>query len=160
MTPGQEFAPKVRATVNGVAQKPIEGVSMAYSFDDAEAAERHETQYFEVFGKLRHFSQRLGVGDQAPDAVGDRTGQGGGPRRQLGAVQHGRGLESGERPGETLGEANFRFARQPPTIVTCAELDFYDLPLIRPSDFVNSAAFMRTDCPRDLRSRRQKGVSG
>ena len=48
MTPGQEFTPKVRATVNGVAQKPIEGVSMAYSFDDAEAAERHKTQYFEM----------------------------------------------------------------------------------------------------------------
>ena len=26
------------------------GVSMAYSFDDADAAERHETQYFEMFG--------------------------------------------------------------------------------------------------------------
>ena len=36
--------------VNGVQQKPIEGVSMAYSFDDADAAERHETQYFEMFG--------------------------------------------------------------------------------------------------------------
>ena len=36
--------------VNGVQQKPIEGVSMAYSFDDAIAAERHETQYFEMFG--------------------------------------------------------------------------------------------------------------
>ena len=30
--------------------------------------------------------------------------------------------------------------RQPPTIVTWAELHFYDLPLIRPSAFVNSAA--------------------
>ena len=28
---------------------PIQGVSMAYSFDDAEAADRHETQYFEMF---------------------------------------------------------------------------------------------------------------
>ncbi len=28
----------------------IEGVSMRYTFDDAEAAERHETQYFEMFG--------------------------------------------------------------------------------------------------------------
>jgi hypothetical protein len=37
-------------------------------------------------------------------------------------------------------EANFRFARQPPTIVTWAELYFYDLPTIRPSGFVNSAA--------------------
>lgn len=36
--------------VHGVAQQPIEGVSMAYSFDDAEAADRHETQYFEILG--------------------------------------------------------------------------------------------------------------
>jgi arylsulfatase A-like enzyme len=34
--------------VNGVLQEPIHGVSMAYSFDDAKAAERHETQYFEM----------------------------------------------------------------------------------------------------------------
>jgi arylsulfatase len=37
------------AIVHGVHQKPIEGVSMAYSFDDAVAAERHQTQYFEMF---------------------------------------------------------------------------------------------------------------
>ncbi len=37
-------------SVNGVAQRPIEGVSMLYSFSDAKAAERHETQYFEMFG--------------------------------------------------------------------------------------------------------------
>ena len=36
--------------VNGVQQKPIEGVSMAYSFNDANAADQHETQYFEMFG--------------------------------------------------------------------------------------------------------------
>jgi arylsulfatase A-like enzyme len=36
--------------VNGVAQKPIEGVSMAYSFNDAKAPERRETQYFEMAG--------------------------------------------------------------------------------------------------------------
>jgi arylsulfatase A-like enzyme len=35
--------------VNGIQQKPYEGVSMAYTFDDATAAERHETQYFEMF---------------------------------------------------------------------------------------------------------------
>jgi hypothetical protein len=29
--------------------------------------------------------------------------------------------------------SNFRFARQPPTIVTWAELHFHNLPLIRPS---------------------------
>src|SRR6202012_5306475 len=36
--------------VNGVQQKPREGVSMVYSFNDAKAAERHETQYFEMLG--------------------------------------------------------------------------------------------------------------
>jgi arylsulfatase A-like enzyme len=36
--------------VNGVQQGPLHGVSMRYSFDDAEAEERHETQYFEMFG--------------------------------------------------------------------------------------------------------------
>ena len=36
--------------VHGVMQKPIEGASMVYSFDDAKAPERHETQYFEMFG--------------------------------------------------------------------------------------------------------------
>lgn len=34
--------------VNGVLQEPLHGVSMAYSFDDPTAAERHETQYFEI----------------------------------------------------------------------------------------------------------------
>ena len=37
-------------TVNGVAQKPIEGVSMTYSFDkaNADAPSTHRTQYFEM----------------------------------------------------------------------------------------------------------------
>jgi arylsulfatase A-like enzyme len=37
-------------SVNGVQQHPIEGVSFLYSFNDPKAAERHETQYFEMFG--------------------------------------------------------------------------------------------------------------
>jgi arylsulfatase len=39
-------------TVNGVTQKRIEGVSMAYTFDRANAAapSRHHTQYFEMMG--------------------------------------------------------------------------------------------------------------
>jgi arylsulfatase len=36
--------------VHGVQQQPIEGTSMLYAFNDAKAAERHETQYFEMFG--------------------------------------------------------------------------------------------------------------
>lgn len=35
--------------VNGVTQSPYEGTSMLYSFNDAAAAERHQTQYFEMF---------------------------------------------------------------------------------------------------------------
>jgi len=38
--------------VNGVAQKPIEGVSMTYTFDtaNADAPSERDTQYFEMFG--------------------------------------------------------------------------------------------------------------
>jgi arylsulfatase A-like enzyme len=36
-------------SVNGVQQRPLEGVSMAYSFDDGAAEDRHTTQYFEMF---------------------------------------------------------------------------------------------------------------
>jgi arylsulfatase A-like enzyme len=40
------------ATVNGIAQKPIEGISMAYTFDSANAnvPSKRDTQYFEMFG--------------------------------------------------------------------------------------------------------------
>ncbi len=37
------------AQVNGIPQKPIEGVSMLYSFDDPAAQDRRTTQYFEMF---------------------------------------------------------------------------------------------------------------
>nr|WP_176392262.1 arylsulfatase [Sphingomonas sp. CDS-1] len=37
-------------TVNGVAQKPIEGVGMKYTFDAPNAPTRRRTQYFEVTG--------------------------------------------------------------------------------------------------------------
>jgi len=38
------------AEVNGVAQKPIEGISMAYTFADKDAPGRRATQYFEMLG--------------------------------------------------------------------------------------------------------------
>ncbi|MGB0598764.1 MAG: arylsulfatase [Rubripirellula sp.] len=37
-------------SVNGTAQTPIEGTSLLYTFDNAEAEEQHTTQYFEMFG--------------------------------------------------------------------------------------------------------------
>jgi arylsulfatase A-like enzyme len=37
-------------SVNGVAQKPIEGVSMLYTFDNGPAKGTRRTQYFEMFG--------------------------------------------------------------------------------------------------------------
>ncbi|QDT36236.1 arylsulfatase [Stratiformator vulcanicus] len=37
-------------SVNGTPQTPIEGTSMVYTFEDADAPERHTTQYFEIFG--------------------------------------------------------------------------------------------------------------
>ena len=36
--------------VHGVTQSPMEGTSMLYSFDDAIEPERHDVQYFEIFG--------------------------------------------------------------------------------------------------------------
>jgi arylsulfatase len=39
--------PKV---VNGTPQIPMEGTSLVYTFDDAQARERHTTQYFEISG--------------------------------------------------------------------------------------------------------------
>ena len=64
-------------TVDGIQQQPIEGVSMLYSFNDAKAAERHETQYFEMFGNrgiyhkgwtavTRHKTPWLLVGETVP----------------------------------------------------------------------------------------------
>src|SRR5437764_7482118 len=43
---------KAPELVNGIKQKPIEGVSMAYTFDkaNADAPSKHETQYFEMVG--------------------------------------------------------------------------------------------------------------
>jgi arylsulfatase A-like enzyme len=64
-------------SVNGVQQMPIEGVSMLYTFNDPAAAERHETQYFEMFGNrgiyhkgwtavTRHKTPWLLVGEVTP----------------------------------------------------------------------------------------------
>lgn len=38
------------AMVNGVQQSPMEGTSMLYTFDQPDSPERHDLQYFEMFG--------------------------------------------------------------------------------------------------------------
>ncbi len=43
--------------VHGVAQHPIEGTSLAYSFNAADAPERHSTQYFEMVGNRGIYHQ-------------------------------------------------------------------------------------------------------
>jgi sulfatase-like protein len=46
----------VPTSINGVKQKPIEGVSMVYTLDDAAAPSRHQTQYFEMLGNRAIYS--------------------------------------------------------------------------------------------------------
>ncbi len=36
--------------VNGIEQRPMDGTSMLYTFNDGKAKEKHSTQYFEMFG--------------------------------------------------------------------------------------------------------------
>ncbi len=57
--------PKV---VNGTPQVPMEGTSLAYSFDDAKAPARHVTQYFEVAGNraIYHDGWLAGTVHKAP----------------------------------------------------------------------------------------------
>src|SRR6185295_10898316 len=43
-------------SVNGVAQSPIEGVSMVYTFDKADAPSTRKTQYFEITGNRAIYS--------------------------------------------------------------------------------------------------------
>jgi arylsulfatase len=64
-------------TVKGIEQKPIEGVSMAYSFDDASAKDRRTTQYFEMLTNRAIYdhgwiaASRFGVPWQTAGREGD-----------------------------------------------------------------------------------------
>jgi arylsulfatase len=55
-------------SVNGTAQIPMAGVSMAYSFDEKAAKDRHLTQYFEIFGNraIYHDGWLAGTIHKAP----------------------------------------------------------------------------------------------
>ena len=82
--------------VNGVAQQPIEGVSMAYSFDGATEADRHETQYFEMFCNrgIYHQGWTAVTRHSTPWVMGPSSAAV--RRRRLGALRH--RARTGARP--------------------------------------------------------------
>ena len=56
--------------VHGVQQTPIEGVSMRYAFDDADAAERHDDAVLRDVLQPRHLPRGLDGGHAPLDARG------------------------------------------------------------------------------------------
>ena len=72
--------------VHGVQQMPLHGVSMAYSFDDADAPERRETQYFEMFCNrgIYHKGWTAVTRHSTPWVVGRSSAA---RRRRLGALR-------------------------------------------------------------------------
>jgi arylsulfatase A-like enzyme len=83
--------------VNGVPQKPIEGISMAYSFDEPNAKERRNTQYFEMLGNRGIYNEEWIAACQhgrLPWVIGGCFLQF--CERQVGIVQPGTGLQRSE----------------------------------------------------------------
>ena len=106
--------PKV---VDGIAQKPMEGTSFLYSFDDANAPEQHTVQYFEIVGNRAMYKDGWWAAcklDRIPWdalAVDDGEARAGSLRPRaghVGAVLPPRRLQPGEgrgrgEPGEARG---------------------------------------------------------
>lgn len=63
------------AILNGVPQKPVEGVSMVYSFDNAQAPSKHRTQYFEMFANRAIYSDGWVAATTPPVAPWDLKGK-------------------------------------------------------------------------------------
>ena len=58
--------------LDGVEQKPIEGVSLVYTFDNAKAPDTASVQYFEIGRQSGDLQGRLdGEHDAASAAMGD-----------------------------------------------------------------------------------------
>ena len=87
------------AMVNGVMQSPMEGTSMLYSFNDADAAGASRAAVLRDVRQPRRLPQGLERGDQAQDAVGDgRRRTAGVRRRRVGALRRQQGLQPGPQP--------------------------------------------------------------
>ena len=83
-------------TINGIKQRPMDGVSMAYTWDkaNADAAVEAHDAVFRDARQPRHLSRGLGGGDDAGDAaVGTehQAAAGRDHRLQVGALQRRRG---------------------------------------------------------------------
>jgi arylsulfatase A-like enzyme/uncharacterized membrane protein len=64
--------------VDGIAQEPMDGTSFLYTSDDAQAAERHTVQYFEVLGARAMYKDGWWAGtrlDKAPWDMSPETMQ-------------------------------------------------------------------------------------
>ena len=107
-------------SVNGVQQSPMEGTSMLYSFNQPEAPERHDLQYFEMFGNrgiyykgwsavTKHRTPWVMVGQKM---VAVR-------RRHLGVVRRQQGLEPGARPAEGSARVDENVQRCSPSCSAC-----------------------------------------
>ena len=84
--------------LNGVPQKPIEGISFAYTFDDAKAKGRRTTQYFEL-GCNRGIYHDGWMASASSFAPWDPNREGFDPdKAEVGTLQYRRGLLAGERP--------------------------------------------------------------
>jgi arylsulfatase len=88
--------------VDGIKQAPIEGVSMAYTFDaaNANAPSKRQTQYFEMLGNRALYHDGWIAVNTAP-ATSMASGHGSNaPSRglQMGALQHCRRLFAEQRP--------------------------------------------------------------
>ena len=83
--------------LNGVQQAPIEGISFAYTFDDAKAKSRRTTQYFEMVVNrgIYHDGWMASALSFPPWQSDSRRVR---PRQaEVGALQHRRGLQPGQR---------------------------------------------------------------
>ena len=72
--------------VNGIEQRPMEGISMKYSFDNADAPDARTTQYFEMIGNraIYHEGWFAGTIHKAPWEAAPRQPS---DRRCMGALQ-------------------------------------------------------------------------
>ena len=83
----------------GSPQKPIEGTSMRYTFDDAGGARPPPDPVLRDVRQPRHLPRGLDRGDPSRHPVGDGAdGREVVPRRRLGALRHHHRLEPGPRP--------------------------------------------------------------